>query len=89
MIFQILFFILSPLINALKSLLPCGDPACVTLPFGLDPLFVQISSYWHGAMITVPYFQVVWTCFLYVMAFELALLVLKLFLGSRAPHNTN
>lgn len=86
MILQIFLTILISAINILFFWLP----SVTSLPFGLDNILVMASGYFHGAMDTLPYLEVVWTCFLYLLGFELLLVILKFFLGSRAPgHNAN
>lgn len=65
-------------------------PRIDSLPFGLDEILSYLVSLFHGAMETLPYLQVVWTCFLWILVFELTMLVVKLILGSRTPtHNIN
>lgn len=63
-------------------------PVITELPFGIDGILTTAVSYYHGITETVPYLQVVWNCFLFVLAFEVVLLVLKLVLGSRLPAHT-
>lgn len=86
MLIQIFLQILISIINIIFSWLPLSN----TLPLGLDSIFVTASSYFHGAMRTLPYLNIVWTCFLYALSFELLMIVLKLFLGHRSlGHNAN
>lgn len=50
-----------------------------------DILTVAVQ-YWNSFMETFPYAQTLWYVFLYmVIPFELGLLILKVFLGSRTP----
>lgn len=42
-------------------------------------------SYVNTMNTIVPYFLIVWQMFLWVLEFEILLLLLKLFLGSRTP----
>jgi len=83
MIINIIFALFVVFFNIITSWLP----TVTELPFGLDTTLATAVSYFHGITETVPYLQVVWTCFLYVLGFEILMLVLKLFLGSRTPHN--
>lgn len=89
MILQILFFLIFGILGAFGSIMPGYGEIPLPLPWGIDSLFVTASNYFHGAMETLPYLQVVWTCFLLALGFELAMLIMKLFLGSRTPHATN
>jgi len=60
------------------------------LPFGIDSIVSTAVSYFYGAIDTVPYLEVVWDCFLWIILFEVSLLIGKLILGSRMPtHNIN
>jgi len=63
-------------------------PEIAELPFGLDGIFTTAISIFNGAMNTLPYIAVVWDCFLYLLGFEIFMLVLKMFLGDRAPEAT-
>jgi len=83
MILQLLLNFVLAVLNAIFSWLP----PVIELPFGVDSILVTAVRYFHGAMTTVPYLQVVWTCFLWALAFELLMLVLKIILGSRVPAN--
>jgi len=60
-------------------------PTVSSLPFGLDSIIISMSGYYHGAMVSFPFLVVVWDCFLWLIRFEIALLVLKFILGSRLP----
>jgi len=62
-------------------------PEITTLPYGIDELMVTAVQYFHGAMETLPYLEVVWNSFLIVLGFELAMLILKFILGHRVPSN--
>jgi len=90
MIFEILFFIIFGLLSALTFWLPGYGEFPLLLPWGIDGVLQKMVSYYRGAIETLPYLEVVLQCFMYAILFELALLVLKLFLGSRTPgHNVN
>jgi len=81
MIITVLITVLVLILGALSSVLP----TTATLPFGLDSLLITAVSYFNMIMITVPYLQVVWDCFIYLLIFEGVLQLIKLFLGSRTP----
>lgn len=80
MLIQLLLTILINAINVLFFWLP----SVTTLPFGIDGALTYIVQLYHGAMATLPYLEIVWTCFLYLLGFELLLVIMKVFLGSRA-----
>jgi len=49
---------------------------------------VQAVQVWNAFISTFPYAGIAWQVFLYViLPFEIVMLVLKFFLGSRAPHH--
>jgi len=83
MIIYYIFTFLSGVGGLLLSVLPKVD----TLPFGIDAILVTMVGYFHGAMVTIPYLQVVWSCFLWILLFEVLLLVAKFVFGSRLPAN--
>lgn len=89
MLFQILFFIVFGILSALTFWLPGYGDYPLLLPWGIDELFVTMSSYFHGAIETLPYLEVVLKAFGYALLFEIALVILKLFIGHRAPGNIN
>lgn len=79
MLIQLLLQILISLVTILFSWLP--DVAI--LPFGIDAALSYVVELFHGAIETLPYLEIVWTCFLYLIGFEILLVILKFFLGSR------
>jgi len=47
---------------------------------------ISVVLYWNSFMDTFPYAQILWSVFLkVVIPFEIVLLIVKFFLGSRAP----
>jgi len=83
MILQLLIAILLGTLEIIFSWLPSVE----TLPFGIDSALTLAVSYFRGAIDTLPYLEIVWTCFLYLVGFEILMLLLKFFLGHRAPGN--
>lgn len=83
MIIHIFFSIIILLFNTIVSWLPSVS----ALPFGMDSFFVTMVSVFKGSFVTFPYFEVVWNCFTYILGFEVFMIVLKIFLGSRVPTN--
>jgi len=56
----------------------------------LRVILETVVTYWYGAMETLPYLQIVWDTFiLVIMPFEILLLAVKFFLGSRVPIHNN
>lgn len=89
MIFELLFTIIFALLSLLTFYLPGYGQTPLQLPWGIDSLFQQMSSYFHAAINTLPYLQTTLTVFLYALLFELALLIFKIILGSRTPAHIN
>jgi len=86
MIIHLILSVVTVFANILTSWLPDVE----VLPLGLDPILNTAVGYFNGVTETLPYLNVVWQCFLYILSFEILLLVLKIFLGSRVPtHNIN
>lgn len=59
------------------------------LPYGVDSVLISAVSWFRGAVETLPYLEIVLTYFLYAVAFEIVLLLVKMVLGSRTPTNIN
>jgi len=85
MIFEILFFILFGLLGVLLGWLPGWGQVPLLLPWGIDSVMVTAVSYYRSIIETVPYLEVLMQAFLYALGFELAMIVLKVFLGARVP----
>lgn len=73
----------------LLSWMPVVTLASIPVVGGFISNTLQMAvGYFNSAMITLPYLQVVWHMFLWVvLPFELALLILKFFLGNHMPAN--
>jgi len=65
------------------------DAALADIPLignSVSSILLTVVRYWNTFMETFPYAQTGWDIFIYVIIpFEIALLTLKLFLGSRTP----
>jgi len=91
MITYALLNILVLLVNAVSWLVSLGgnDASISGIPVIGDVLYTTLSTvskYWVLARDIVPYMNDVWLVFsLVIIPFELALLVAKVILGSRAP----
>lgn len=86
MIIYLFLSILITILNSLFSLFPD-----VALPDGVHNVLSLAVGYWNGFLTIFPFAVLPWHLFLYVVIpFEIALLVLKFFLGSRVPsHHIN
>jgi len=52
----------------------------------VSSIMIFAVTHWNSVIDTFPYFDIVWTLFLYiVIPFEVGLLVLRFFLGHRTP----
>lgn len=89
MIFQGLFYLIMGLLGLLTSWLPGYGNVPLLLPWGTDSLISTIISYYRGAIETLPYLATGLNAFIILLGFELAMLILKLFLGSRTPIKVN
>jgi len=58
----------------------------VHLPEVLSTPLTMASSAWYGIFETIPYLEVVWNTFLYILIpFEISMIIIKFFLGHRVP----
>lgn len=65
-------------VSGLRDIPQVGEPVADTLTLMVE--------YWNSFLITFPYAVIVWHMFLYViLPFELIMLIMKFFLGSRRP----
>ena len=83
-----LIYLILKLILSVIGLILLPFPTVTELPLGIDPVLSMAVSWMYGAIATLPYLEIVWQSFLWLLGFELAFLILKLFLGSRTPANT-
>lgn len=81
MILQILFSIVFSIVTLLFSFLPDGN----TLPFGIDNILITATQYFYAFVDVFPPMGIVLQAFLYYLGFKIAMLILKLFIGHRAP----
>lgn len=87
---MILFFLLATivlLIQGVFSFLPTATLADIpVVGDSVRSILVTAVTSWNSFMQTFPYTIVLWEVFIYVIIpFEFAMMVLKLFLGSRSP----
>lgn len=81
MLLSIFFFLVSFVAIVLTSFLPAGD----VLPYNLDPLVLNAVTYYNlFAEIFWP-LQIVMQAFIYYLGFLIAMKLMKLILGHRAP----
>ena len=62
-------------------------PDASTLPWGLDGIFVSAFSYFYAFADIFPVVDVVIEAFLIYFVYRLSMMVIKLFIGHRAPVN--
>lgn len=86
---NMLVLFLLDFISVASSVLFSWLPSSEILPWGIDSVFVTMASYFRGAIETLPYLEVVLSVFIYGVLFEIGLMVVKVFLGHRAPNNLN
>lgn len=60
-------------------------PTVLTLPFGLDQIFVTAIGYWNSFLSEVWILQAPWTVFLYYAQIKVGLIFARFLLGSRLP----
>ncbi len=60
-------------------------PVVTVLPFGIDGALSTVFSTWNAFLIVFWPLQIVWVAMLSYYGFLVTLLLLKVFLGSRAP----
>jgi len=87
MLIDILIFIIVKLFQTIFILFPEVSLADMPLigSFLYDFLVLAVRM-WNSFMITLPYAKIAWDAFVFVLLpFELAMIVLQFFLGSRSP----
>lgn len=77
------------LVGLFTQWLPGYGENPLLLPWGTDELIQNIISSYYGAIETLPYLKAGLTAFAILITFEMTLLLLKLFLGSRTPMSHN
>jgi len=81
MILQILFSLIYIIAVLLFAFLPPGD----ILPWGLDPIFLNASMFFRTFMDIFWPLEIVLNTFLLYLGFLIAMRIMKLFIGHRAP----
>jgi len=61
----------------------------VSLDSGVSVALHSAVSAYNGFMATFPFAQIVWTSFLWLLAFEGSILIARFFFGSRLPIVSN
>lgn len=84
MIINLLINFVLVLVGGLASFFPV-----VYLPTTFRNILMTMSSYFHTFMDSVPFMQLPYTLFLWIIGFEISLLVLKTFFGNNRPVNIN
>jgi len=95
MILYLIFSFIILLLNLVFWMVSLGGHSVTiaSIPFfgeQISSSLVTAIGYWNLGITVIPYFQLPWTIFLYiVIPFEIALIVAKIFLGSRVPASIN
>jgi len=56
-----------------------------SLPGNVLNLLKNAIGYWNTATLIFPPLSIIWTYFLYIIAFEIIVILIKVILGSRSP----
>jgi len=86
MIYGLIFIVFSP--TLLFNFIPNFSVSSGLLPFGMDEAFVLAVGMFKAFMVYFPPIQVIYDAIIIYMWFEIALFILKLILGSRAPQTS-
>lgn len=91
MIITLILTALGTMLSAMFSWLPTATIASIpVIGSTMNSVLVAAIQSWNTFMETLPYAQISWQVFIYaIVPFELALLTLKIFLGSRTPSQHN
>lgn len=81
MIFILILTGITSLLAYLLQWLPSG----LELPWGLDGIMIMAVGYFNAFVQIFPPLGIVVQAFLIYIGFKLGIMILKLFLGSRAP----
>jgi len=81
---MILYFVIQILIFAL-SLVFAVFPTVQTLPWGVDSVLTDGMGYYRALMAIFPPLSTVLNAVLIYLGYKIAIIVLRLFLGSRTP----
>jgi len=91
MILTAVFTVLVGVLNLIFWLVSIGGHSVdlTNIPYIGDSVYsavVVAVGYWNTALSVVPYLELPWNIFInFIIWFELALIILKVFLGSRTP----
>lgn len=87
MITQFFVNIIIIIVSTIFSIFPVVSLASFgSVGVSIESTILFVVQMWNAFLITFPYGQIAWTMFLtVVIPFEITMLVLKFFLGSRTP----
>jgi len=86
MIITMLLFLVQGLFGAIFYFLPVVNLASIpVIGESIRNTLITVMHTWNAFLVTFPYAEVVWICFKAIIAFEILMLVVKFFLGHRAP----
>jgi len=86
MIFDELIALFNDIVMIILNLIP--DSSLASIPIigdDIQSILLWIVTTWNAFLVTVPYFQIVWDLFIYAIYFEICIIILKFWLGSRTP----
>jgi len=81
MLITLLFGVVLQMLNAIFFLVSFGHKV-VTIPV-VDSYLVTAFGWWNSFLYEFPPLAIVWDLFLIYMAFEIALVIVKIFFGHR------
>jgi len=86
MIFDELIALFNDIIMIILNLIP--DSSLASIPIigdDIQDILLLVVTKWNAFIETVPYFQLPWDLFIYAIYFEISIIILRFFLGSRTP----
>jgi hypothetical protein len=87
MIAQAFFNVIMAVFSLLLGWLPTIDKLPSLIGVNTDSVLSNGVSYFHRLILFFPPFQSILTASLFYLTFRIVMLLLKLVLGSRAPHH--
>jgi len=88
---MIFVFLLNFILVGLTAILGTLAFLINSLPFvsNINNAFTQMIGVFKAIFATIPYLSVVWSAFLWLITFEIALWVIKMVFGSHTPTSIN
>lgn len=91
MIITLILDFIASIISQILSILPSVGVSDIPLIGSFISYYFSLAvGYWNTFLTLFPPFAVVWSAFLYIIIpFEISMIILKVFFGSRLPAHTN